>query len=122
MAITRHIGIFGEKAVAQHLKEQGYTILHTNYQQFVGEIDIIAKYQQTICFVEVKTRKDRNTFAGHAVPYAKQQKIIAAAQHFRAQYNQEAIYRFDVALVHSTHPDYTITYFADAFSSSSEYA
>jgi len=38
------------------LKEEGYFILHKNYRNKYGEIDIIAKKGRNLIFTEVKTR------------------------------------------------------------------
>lgn len=46
----------GEDLACEHLKKQGYKILERNYRIRGGEIDIIAKDQEYLVFVEVKTR------------------------------------------------------------------
>lgn len=38
------------------MKEEGYFILHKNYRNKYGEIDIIAKKGRNLIFTEVKTR------------------------------------------------------------------
>ena len=38
------------------MKEEGYFILHKNYRNKYGEIDIIAKKGKNLIFTEVKTR------------------------------------------------------------------
>ena len=54
------LGARGEKAATIYLKKQGYKILETNFfnpmGRRIGEIDIIAKDQEEIVFIEVKTR------------------------------------------------------------------
>lgn len=49
------IGSAGEKVVAQYLTESGYSIIVQNYRKRYGEIDIIAKKNDKIHFIEVKT-------------------------------------------------------------------
>ena len=49
-------GTKGELIAANYLKKQKYKILHTNYKNQIGEIDIIAKDKDYLVFVEVKTR------------------------------------------------------------------
>lgn len=46
----------GETLAAEHLMRKGYKILGRNYRSKWGEIDIIAKIDQTVVFVEVKTK------------------------------------------------------------------
>ena len=50
-------GKIGEDAVEKYLKNNGYEILERNFHSRWGEIDIIAKKEKCIVFVEVKTRK-----------------------------------------------------------------
>lgn len=52
----RRLGKAGEERAAVYLDSIGYEILERNFRCRFGEIDIIAKDGDTICFVEVKTR------------------------------------------------------------------
>ena len=58
------VGEIGEKEAAKFLKKKGYKIIEFNYQnnkgRRLGEIDIIAKKDKEIVFVEVKSRKTDN--------------------------------------------------------------
>ena len=49
------VGQVGEETVANHLARKGYAIIGRNYRKKWGEIDIIAKKDDSIHFVEVKT-------------------------------------------------------------------
>lgn len=53
---TRLIGDRAEGLACKYLKQLGYKILERNYQIRGGEIDIVAKDQNTLVFVEVKAR------------------------------------------------------------------
>ncbi|MCX5706901.1 MAG: YraN family protein [Candidatus Omnitrophica bacterium] len=74
------LGKKGEEAAVPFLKENGYKILYRNYKSKLGEIDIIAQDKDTICFVEVKTRRD-NKFGlpSEAVDKFKQRQITKTA-------------------------------------------
>ena len=52
----RKFGMIGEKIAQGYLKDDDYEIIDTNFYTKVGEIDIICKKNNTIVFVEVKTR------------------------------------------------------------------
>ena len=52
----RKIGDEYEKIAAAYLENNGYIILEKNYRCRNAEIDIIAKNDSYICFVEVKDR------------------------------------------------------------------
>jgi len=73
----------GEKATAQFLRQQGYTLLERNYRAPFAEIDIIAKEGSCLCFVEVKTRSTlRRGLPRESVHHDKQQKIISGASFY----------------------------------------
>lgn len=56
---NRRTGRRGESLACQHLKSLGYTILDTNWRSSEGEIDVVARDDETIVFVEVKARTSR---------------------------------------------------------------
>ena len=58
MAESHNLGIKGEDLAAEHLKKSGYKILFRNWKWGKNEIDIIAEKDDTVVFVEVKTRTD----------------------------------------------------------------
>lgn len=55
----KKLGNWGESLAATHLQAHGYTILTRNWRCPRGEIDLIAQTDQTLVFVEVKTRRGR---------------------------------------------------------------
>jgi|SRR3989344_465966 len=54
---TRELGYFGENLAARYLENLGYTIIDRNFEKSFGEIDLIARKDNTIYFIEVKTNK-----------------------------------------------------------------
>ena len=94
----KNMGLWGENKAVEFLKAKNYTILTRNYHSRFGEIDIIARKQNTIIFVEVKTRKNTAFgFPAEFVDYKKQQKIMKTAQLYRNDnFNAEFDYRFDI--------------------------
>jgi len=92
------LGRTGEQAAVQFLKSNGYNIINTNYRTRLGQIDIIAKDKDAVCFVEVKTRRT-HAFGRpeETVQASKQRKISQVALMFLKQkklLNSPA--RFDV--------------------------
>jgi putative endonuclease len=67
------LGKWGEEQAAVHLEQKGYRILERNYRTGYGEIDLIAEREQTIVFVEVKTRS--STAFGHPEEAVTQEKL-----------------------------------------------
>jgi len=54
------LGNIGEIKSCEYLESAGYLIIEKNFRCIYGEIDIIAKRENIICFVEVKTRTSSN--------------------------------------------------------------
>ena len=100
MTDKRKLGNYGERKVKKYLRLHGYKILGSNYLAKYGEIDVIAKKKNIICFVEVKTRKAGAMVKGmYAVNAQKQQRIIKTANKFLLSYGENLQPRFDVAEV-----------------------
>lgn len=77
-------GILGENIAVQYLSGQGYTIIERNFKKRYGEIDIIALQNDTLVFVEVKTRKGNMFGEGvEAITSWKRQTLIKAAQYYK---------------------------------------
>ncbi len=97
-ANKRALGNNQEEAAVAYLKEAGYQIIARNYQIRGGEIDIIAQDGETLCFVEVRSR--RSTNLGHpleSVTRSKQMHLIRAARHYlMAHPGLDCPMRFDV--------------------------
>ncbi len=56
MASHNDTGKNGEELAAKWLEEKGYTLLNRNWRYSHYEIDIVARKDKFICFVEVKAR------------------------------------------------------------------
>ena len=96
------LGTVGESKAAGYLRRSGYQILETNYRCRTGEIDIIARKDEFIVFVEVKARKDASfAEAKEFVTYAKQQRIINTAMLYLARTESELQPRFDVIEIYA---------------------
>lgn len=59
MAEHNEIGKIGENIAKTFLMKQGFSIIEQNYHIFQGEIDIIAKKDKVLRFIEVKSAKVR---------------------------------------------------------------
>ena len=90
-------GAQGEEYAARWLKKQGYEILRRNYRSRWGEIDIIAKNETYLVFIEVKTRgAGAIARPGAWVDRKKQQKIIKTALQYLSEAGAGLQPRFDV--------------------------
>lgn len=84
---ARQMGFDGETVACLHLEDNGYEILERNYSCSYGEIDIIARDEEHIIFVEVKTREEGENSSRYgrpalAVTMEKQRKIIYTAKKY----------------------------------------
>ena len=101
-----------EEKACNYLKSKKYKILEKNYRCLYGEIDIIAKYNNTLVIIEVKYRKSAKFGKGYeAVNYTKQQKIIKTLQYYINEKNVKMPVRFDVISI----DDNEITHIENAF-------
>jgi len=118
--MTKEVGDRGEILVAQLLQANGWKILETQWRCRWGELDLIACDRQSLLFIEVKTRGDRNWDADGslAITPKKQAKLVKTASIFLSQYPHLAALacRFDVALVRRTESSFCLqSYIEQAF-------
>ena len=82
----KFIGRYGEDLACDYLRDKGYTIVARNYKIKIGELDIIAKRDNLIIFVEVKTRKSLSYGYGlESITWRKQQTIRKIAEYYYAK-------------------------------------
>ena len=95
------MGRRGERAAAGHLRRKRYRLLRRNYRCPAGEIDLICSDQNTIVFVEVKTRTDeRAAELSEALRPPQRQRMEHAAKYFLAERRiHDRPCRFDVVTV-----------------------
>lgn len=96
--LTTNIGKKYENEAANFLKNLKYEIIEQNFKLLpIGEIDIIAKDKNTIVFVEVKYRKNKNFGApSQFVNKSKQQKVTRTALCYLKKNKIKTDIRFDV--------------------------
>ncbi len=98
---SKILGDMGESKVFVYLREHGYILVEKNYVCPIGEIDIIAKHDGMIVFVEVKTRSSKKFgLPRETVGFQKQQKLRNLAMYYlKATKNFNTQCRFDIAEV-----------------------
>lgn len=84
MKISNPIAIKGEEIAAKYLQNNGYTIIDRNFRARNTEIDIVAVRDNSLVFVEVKTRTS-NKFGTpfESINYFKLKSLTKAAQHYK---------------------------------------
>lgn len=95
-------GKIGEEIARRYLISIGMNIICSNYRTRFGEIDIIAKLENKIIFIEVKSRNSRNYgLACEAVNCKKIGKITSVARYYILTNNLKNYeIRFDVVEVY----------------------
>ncbi len=99
------LGSRGERLAQEHLGNAGYQIVETNYRCQWGEVDIIARDDDFLVFVEVRTR--RGTSFGtpeESITKEKAQRLIATAETYLDEHQASAAqWRIDFISVEMDH-------------------
>src|SRR6476646_12063063 len=105
------LGDRGERLAAEFLADNGYRLVVSNFKvpvgrnskgvQVTGEIDLIALDGETLCFIEVKTRRSEEfTPIATNVDRRKQRQIIRTAKVYRRIFGlYDMAHRYDVVTV-----------------------
>lgn len=106
----------GEDVARRWLMTHGFDIVATNFACRSGEIDVIAREGDVLCFIEVKARtSDRFGTAIEAVSPRKQRRIGRAASWYLARQPYDGPCRFDVLALDQQKDGWRITLARDAF-------
>ncbi len=93
-------GVLAEQRAARYLQQQGLQLISQNYRCRAGEIDLIMQHGDTLVFVEVRLRSNKD-YGGAAasIDQHKQQRLIKTAQHYLATLKRIPPCRFDALLL-----------------------
>ena len=96
-----------EQLVVEYLLSKWYIILDQNYTIRGGEIDVIVRKDNIICFVEVKWASFDIDFQDY-ITEKKKKALIRTAEDWKRKNEEDTIqeYRFDLALVVKEDVDY----------------
>lgn len=97
----KSLGDFGESAAAKFLKDKGYEVVALNYRCRYGEIDIVARDNTQLVFVEVRTKKGRAFGTPEeSVGSIKQSRMVSAAHTYLQDKGLEnSDWRIDVVAI-----------------------
>ena len=97
---NRELGTYGEKLATNFLRQHGYKILEKNFWCRYGEIDLIAKSNDYISFIEVKLGSQQSFVPlENKINNYKQKKMKQVAQYYLNFRNFKSDFRFDVVLI-----------------------
>ena len=115
MAKHNELGIKGEKLAIDFLLKNGYKILEKNFRYLKAEVDIIAKKDNVLAAVEVKTRS--TDYFGNPQDFVNPKKIkllLSAIDYYVNEKDLDVEVRFDIIAI--THQKtIKITHLKDAF-------
>ena len=105
MNARQRTGRLGEDLARRHLETTGCRIVAINQRCPSGEIDIITEQDQTLAFVEVRTRRGRSKGSPEeSITPRKQAHMVAAAQEYlQANALEDRPWRIDVVAVELDH-------------------
>ncbi len=116
MPTQKEIGELGEMLARQHLTNLGYEILEKNWHYGHLELDIIARDNNELVIVEVKSRSGlRYEHPSEAVTTGKMKRIVEAADAYNRENNIEMETRFDVVTIIFFEKGHELEHFKDAF-------
>ncbi len=95
-------GLLYEKRARTYLEQRGLVFVQQNYRCRFGEIDLVMRDRETICFVEIRYRRSL-AFGGarYSITPGKRRKIIKTALFYLAAHERLARspLRFDALLI-----------------------
>ena len=116
MAEHNELGKQGEEQAVDFLQKNGYEILETNWIFQKAEIDVIARKEDTLAIIEVKTRSSIDF--GLPQDFVKPKKIkllVKAVNEYVIQNQLDVSVRFDIIAIHKNANKFIIDHLEDAF-------
>jgi putative endonuclease len=116
MASHNELGQKGEDLAAEFLQKKGYEIVERNWRFKKAEIDIIAKKNDVLAVVEVKTRS--SNYFGDPQDFINQKKIkllVEAINEYVISKGLDVEVRFDVIAITKNNNNFDIEHLEDAF-------
>ena len=118
MSMSTDIGNRTESIACGYLSAGGVKIKQRNYRCRFGEIDIIAEHGDTLCFIEVRYRKNRAYGdSAESVTKHKRRKIFNSARYYltRNAADNRRPCRFDIVSMHGNMDAPEINWCQNAF-------
>ena len=97
MAHHNTTGKLGEQMAVEYLLQKGFVILHQNWRHSHWEVDVIASLNETLHFIEVKTRRTKKFgYPEDDVTKKKVTNLINASEEFLYLYPEWKRIQFDI--------------------------
>jgi putative endonuclease len=88
----------GEELAAAHLSGEGYRLIARNWRCKLGEIDLVARHEDWLVVVEVRTRRAARAFGRpeESIGPQKQARLARLAQAYVSAVQWQGPWRIDV--------------------------
>ena len=116
MAQHNELGKQGENLAVDFLLKKGYKIVARNFRYLKAEVDIIARKDNVLAVIEVKTRSTPDF--GDPQNFVKQKQInslVKAIDYFVNEHNLNVDVRFDIVAIIQNKVGTRIEHLEDAF-------
>ena len=116
MAQHNELGKKGEQLAVNFLLESNYIIIERNYRFDKAEVDIIARKNNTLAIIEVKTRSSSDF--GNPQDFVKPKQIknlVKAVDQYVVKNNLDLDIRFDIIAITKKGKTYNIEHLENAF-------
>ena len=113
----KEVGQRGEDLAVDYIQNSGYTVLERNYRCKLGEVDIIARDNDTLVFIEVRTRSSIDFgLPQESINRRKRHQISKVALEYLTRKKLKNIpARFDVIAISLKGEKEKVEHFKDAF-------
>ncbi len=116
MAQHNELGKKGEQLAVDFLLQEGYAIVERNYRFQKAEVDIIAKKEDTLAIIEVKTRSTIDFGNPQDFVKPKQiQRLVKAVDEYVTVNNLDVEVRFDIIAITKQGNGFNIEHLENAF-------
>jgi putative endonuclease len=116
MATHNELGELGEDLAVEELEKNGYEIVERNWRYKKAEIDIIARKNEVLAIVEVKTRS--SDYFGDPQDFVRSKKIkmlVEAVNEYVVSKDLDVEVRFDIIAIIINQNKLTLEHLEDAF-------
>ena len=116
MAYHNELGKKGEQLALDYILQQGYAIVERNYRFDKAEVDIIAKKEDILAIIEVKTRSTSDFGNPQDFVKPKQiQRLVKAVDEYVTVNDLDVEVRFDIIAITKEGKGFNIEHLENAF-------
>lgn len=116
MGKHNEFGKEGEQIAVDYLTKKGYKIAYRNYRYLKAEIDIIARKEDILAIVEVRSRSsDFIMDIADTVTPKKIKLLVMAADHYVTETDLDVEVRFDIITILKNKKQFKLEHLEAAF-------